>query len=82
MKRLLSVSFVTLPNLIANREIIGEMLLHLCTPDAVAERLAPLLRNGEARDAMLSDYQSMRQTLGTNNAAEATARGIIAALKQ
>lgn len=82
MKRLLSVSFVTLPNLIANREIIGEMLLHLCTADAVAARLAQLLRNGEARDAMLDDYAAMRRTLGTNDAAQATARGIISALKQ
>ncbi len=82
MKRLLSVDFVTLPNLIANREIIGEMLLHMCTADAVAQRLAPLLRNGAARDAMLGDYAEMRRALGTNNAAEATALGIIAALKQ
>jgi lipid-A-disaccharide synthase len=82
MKRLLSVDFVTLPNLIANREIIGEMLLHMCTADAVAQRLAPLLRNGAARDAMLDDYAEMRRALGTNNAAEATARGIITALKQ
>jgi lipid-A-disaccharide synthase len=82
MKRLLSVRFVTLPNLIANREIIGEMLLHMCTPSAVADRLAPLLREGAAREAMLSDYAEMRKTLGEKDAATAAAEGIISALKQ
>lgn len=82
MKRLLSVHFVTLPNLIANREIIGEMLLHMCTPSAVADRLAPLLREGAAREAMLSDYTEMRKTLGEKDAATAAAEGIISALKQ
>lgn len=82
MKRLLSVQYVTLPNLIANREIIGEMLLHMCTADAVASRLAPLLRNGEARDTMLADYAAMRERLGSNDAAQATAQGIISTLKQ
>jgi lipid-A-disaccharide synthase len=82
MQKLLSVKYVTLPNLIVNREIIAEMLLHMCTPDAVAERLAPLMREGEARRQMLDDYAEMRSRLGTNDAADAAAQGIIAALKQ
>ncbi len=82
MKRLLSVQYVTLPNLIVNREIIGEMLLHMCTADSVAERLAPLMREGEARERMLGDYAEMRQRLGENDAATAAAQGIIAAIKQ
>jgi lipid-A-disaccharide synthase len=82
MKRLLSVQYVTLPNLIANREIIGEMLLHLCTPTAIADMLAPLLRNGEPRDKMIGDYASMRKILSTSDAATKAAQSIVATLKQ
>lgn len=32
MKRLLKIPFVSLPNLIAGREIVKELLLYLCTP--------------------------------------------------
>ena len=77
MKRVLSVDYVTLPNLIADSEIIPEMLLHMCTPDAVAEKLAPLLREGEARQRMLDDYAAMRARLGTADAADGVAKAIV-----
>ncbi|MBD5242602.1 MAG: lipid-A-disaccharide synthase [Barnesiella sp.] len=43
MRRLISAPFVSLPNLIVGREIIPEMLLHLCTPALVSARLTALL---------------------------------------
>ena len=78
MKKLLSVDFVSLPNLIVGREIVPERLLHTCTPDIVGETLAPLLREGApAREAQLAGYADMRRILGTENAADNTARLII-----
>lgn len=69
MKRLLKVDFVTLPNLIADREVIPEMLLHECTPDSVTEKLITLLCDGEALQAMIRGYDEIRARL----AAPATA---------
>ncbi|MCM1068264.1 MAG: lipid-A-disaccharide synthase [Muribaculaceae bacterium] len=78
MRRLLSVDYVSLPNLIAGREIIPEQLVHLCTPDLVAEKLGPLLRlDSEARLAQLEGYREMRERLGTADAAKATADAIV-----
>ena len=82
MKRLLKVSFVTLPNLIENREIIAEKLLHLCTPEAIADKLMSLLSNKETKNRVAADYASMRSHLGTTNAAATTARAIISILTQ
>lgn len=82
MKRLLKVNYVTLPNLIVSRPIIPEMLLHECTVDNVADRLAAILPDRAPREEMLNGYEAMRQTLGRSQAAVATAREIIADLKK
>ncbi len=78
MDRILDVDFVSLPNLIAGREVIPEMLLHNCTPELVAERLAPLLRPDSAqRIAQLDGYAAVRTALGTADAAANTAKVIV-----
>lgn len=78
MQRLLSVDFVTLPNLILGREAIAEKLLHQCTPVAVAEALSPLTAlTSKKRQKMLDDYKEMRAILGDGDASENTARLIV-----
>ena len=81
MKKLLHVSFVSLPNLIVGREIIPEQLLHLCTPDAVADRLSRLTRlNSPERTAQTDGYAEMRRRLGGPGAASRAAAIITADL--
>ncbi len=78
MDKILDVDFVSLPNLISGREVIPEMLLHNCTPELVAERLAPLLRPDSAqRIAQLDGYAAVRTALGTADAAANTAKVIV-----
>ena len=78
MKHLIKAPFVTLPNLIAGREVIPEMLVHLCTPDSVDSHLSALLDTaGEARAAQLAGYADMRRALGHNAAAETAAAEIV-----
>ena len=78
MSRLLSVDYVSLPNLIVGSEIIPERLLHTCTPDLVADSLRPLLRNdSNERTAQLNGYTVMRHRLGTANSAATAAREIV-----
>ncbi len=81
MSRILDVKYVTLPNLIVNRAIIPELLLHECTSRAVADCLRPLLREGSAeREAQLAGYAEMRAILGDDDAAATTAELIYADL--
>lgn len=82
MKRVLSVKYVTLPNLIADREIIPELLLHQCTSEAVADALIPLLTDTPQRQKMLDDYSEMRSLLSDANAAANVAADIVAAIAQ
>lgn len=83
MKRVLKVSHVTLPNLIENRTIIPELLMHLCTPEAVAAHLSAITPdNSPARAAQLAGYASMRATLTTAQAAQAAAHQILTSLQK
>ena len=82
MKRMLSVDYVTLPNLIVGCEIIPELLLHQCTADAVAESLTPLLRDTPQRQAMMQGYSEMRACLGNGDAAHNVAIDIVATLRK
>lgn len=69
----LKIPYVTLPNLIAGRQIIPELLLDLCTPDSVAAELAAILPDRPPRQAMEEGYRQMRAALGTQKAAETAA---------
>ncbi len=81
MRKLIKVDYISLPNLIADREIIPELILHNCTPDNIADALAPLLTDTPMRQAQLDGYADMREQLGTSTAAVTTASKIIETLR-
>ena len=67
-RHLIHGNYVTLPNLIADKPIIPELLLHHCTPDGIDSLLTPLLDDhSQQRAAMLAGYTQVATTLGTND---------------
>lgn len=70
MEKLLKVKYVSLPNLIVGNSVVPELLLHLCTPAAVARELSPLLQNSPRRDWQVSGYKTMRRRLGNSVASD------------
>lgn len=74
MEKILKVPFVSLPNLIADKAIVPEMLVHLCTPDAVARELGNILAGRPGHDNQLEGYRLMRAILGDTLAAPTIAR--------
>ncbi len=80
MKRILKIPFVSLPNLIAGREVIPEMLVHQCTVANVNERLNAILPGQPGREAQLQGYDDIRRRLGESHAAQRTASQIYADL--
>ncbi|MBR6284010.1 MAG: lipid-A-disaccharide synthase [Muribaculaceae bacterium] len=79
-RRLLKGDYVTLPNLITGEPVIPELLMHLCTPDAVDSHLAALLADGSERDAQLEGYRRMAARLGTDDCTATAAEMIVAHL--
>lgn len=73
MKHLIKAPFVSLPNLIADREVIPEMLVHLCTVDSVDAKLKAILEGMPGREKQLGGYRIMMSRLGEGKAASGAA---------
>lgn len=76
-RRLLRVRHVTLPNIVADRQVIPELLQGEARPERMAAELARLLDNEEAREAMRHGYAEVRQRLGPPGAIGRGAREIL-----
>lgn len=73
MKHLIKAPFVSLPNLIADREVIPEMLVHLCTVDSVDAKLKAIFEGMPGREKQLEGYRIMMSRLGEGKAASGAA---------
>ncbi|MDE6225354.1 MAG: lipid-A-disaccharide synthase [Muribaculaceae bacterium] len=80
-ERILKIDYVSLPNLIMNKEIIPELLMHHCTPKEIQSYLTPLLGETPMRKRMIENYADMRSKLGTTDPAKETATTIVNDLK-
>ena len=65
---IIQVRYISLVNLIADREIVPEMLADKFTVDGIAQELRTILPGGEGREPMLSAYREVRERLGTDSA--------------
>jgi len=65
-KRLVKTPYVSLPNLLAGRELVKELLQEECEPHALAAALEPLLHAGAQRDALLAIFTELHQQIRWN----------------
>ena len=68
-KHILKIPFVSLPNLIVNKAVVAEQLVHLCTPDLVDAELTKVLPGGPDYDIQQQGYKEIRTALTTADAA-------------
>ena len=80
---LLKVKYVSLPNLIADAQIVPELLLHNCNVDRIAEELKPLLdENSMERKAMLAGYEEVARRLTDAPSATTAVTSLLAKLHE
>ncbi len=65
-KRLVKTPYVSLPNLLAGRELVKELLQDECQPQALAEALEPLLANGKTSNEMHEIFRELHQQIRCN----------------
>ncbi len=65
-KRLVKTDYVSLPNLLAGRELVKELLQDECEPNALAKALAPLLEDGAQSHQMHDTFRSLHQQIRCN----------------
>jgi lipid-A-disaccharide synthase len=68
-KRILTVPYLSLVNLIAGRAVVPE-LIHDCTPNRIADELRAILPGGSNRDEQMKGYAEVRHKLGEPGASE------------
>ena len=65
-KRLVKTEWVSLPNLLAGREVVKELLQDECQPELLAAALEPLLHQGPERASLLATFTELHQQIRWN----------------
>ena len=81
-KKILKVKFISLVNLVANREVVRELVADGMTVDNVRNELDALLNDESYRGKMLAEYDRMMEILGPAGASRQAASEIIRLLKK
>lgn len=79
-KHLLKVPYISLVNLVANKEVVTELVAHQMSEENVRKELADILPGGNKRQKMLDDYEEMNRILGGAGASERAAKAMIQTL--
>ncbi|WP_457363589.1 lipid-A-disaccharide synthase [Pseudomonas sp. TE3610] len=76
LKRMVKSPYVSLPNLLAQRMLVPELLQDAATPEALVQTLLPLLDNGQEQTQGFDDIHRTLRRDASNQAAE----GVLALL--
>ncbi len=76
-KVVLKVPYVSLVNLVLDKEAVKELILTQYSPKAMEEELKLLLTNTPRRKEMLKDYEELKRRMGIPGASEKTAKLIM-----
>lgn len=80
-EHIIKVKYISLVNLIADREVVRELFADRFTLANIVKELGLILPGGGERQKMLADYAEVRQRLGDHVAPDNAARIMVALLK-
>lgn len=81
-KKLIKVKYISLVNLIMDKEIVKELIQHDFNEKQVHHQLNAIVTEGEHRSQMLENYRILRTKLGGVGASENTAKHMLKTLKK
>ncbi len=76
-KQLIKIKFISLVNLIMDREVVKELIQKECNPASIREELNRLVIGGAKRKQMLEEYKTMKQILGGGGASKKIAQSVL-----
>lgn len=79
---ILSCNYISLANLIADKEIVAELFADRFSVEQITAELAQILPGGAKRSEMLAGYGLLEERLGEGRAAQNAARQMIALLQR
>ena len=72
-KQVVKLAYISLVNLIMDKEVVAEKIQHECTLDQLEVALAHILSE-QGRKQLMKDYEALRNKLGGGGASETTAK--------
>ena len=79
---ILSCNYISLVNLIADKEVVAELFADRFSVEQITTELAQILPGGAKRSEMLAGYRLVEERLGEERAAQNAARQMIALLQR
>lgn len=79
-RQLIKVKYISLVNLIMDKEVVKECIQAECNPTTIAQELEKILPNGENHQALINHYKELKQKLGGVGASETTAKRMLKSL--
>lgn len=76
-KRLVKVDYISLVNLIMEREVVKELIQKECNPIKIRAELDRLLNDETYKSRLLSDYEELEQKLGGGGASAKVAQSLL-----
>ncbi|NVK63052.1 MAG: lipid-A-disaccharide synthase [Flavobacteriales bacterium] len=80
-KRLVKVKYISLVNLIMDREVVRELIQGDCNSEAIREELSKLLKDDAYRAALMKNYDELEVILGGGGASDKVAESLLLELK-
>lgn len=77
----IKVKYISLVNLIMEREVVKELIQYDLTKDKILRELNRILKGGEKREKLLADYEELKKKLGPAGASGRIAREMVSELK-
>uniref|UniRef100_UPI0040286640 lipid-A-disaccharide synthase n=1 Tax=Prevotella sp. TaxID=59823 RepID=UPI0040286640 len=81
-KHVLKVDYISLVNLVANKEVVPEMFADKFTIDGIANELYKIMPGQPARERMLAEYQEVLRELGSKVAPDEAASIMVDLLRK
>ncbi|MBN2809753.1 MAG: lipid-A-disaccharide synthase [Deltaproteobacteria bacterium] len=81
-KKLISVPHISLVNLVAEKEIVPELIQNDVLPEQITKQMRRLMDNHETYDKICRELKELKKKLGKAGASERAAQAILAILKK
>ena len=76
-KLMLKIPYISLVNLVADKEVVPELVAHQMTAKSTRQHLLSILPGGQARARQLAGYELMAQRLGEPGAPKRAAKQMV-----
>jgi len=73
-KLIKNIKYISLPNLINDKEVVKELIQNLCNKQSIAKELNNILNNEIYKNSMLSEYKQIVEKLGNGTASQKVAQ--------